>query len=338
MIEILPITSKSLWEEFIEARKSHSFLHSWEWGEFNERLGLKIWRLGVFEGPVLRAIALIVKVRARRGSFFLLPHGPLLDFSRPEYLESLFKYLKELSAGEKVLFIRFCPLLEKSEENTNVFRRLGFRNSPIHTTPERVWILDLTKSEADILAGMRKQTRYSIKKAERDGVEIVMSKVVQDVNAFYSLYEATVERQHFIPFSREYIRKELEVFGKNDKALFFFAKYKNENVSSALIIFSNAGAFYHQGASLVKYPQLTASHLLHWEVIKEAKRRQCGFYNFWGISPSDDTRHPWAGPSLFKRGFGGFSEEYIPSQDFILSKKYWLTFLIEKIRKVRRGF
>jgi len=135
-----------------------------------------------------------------------------------------------------------------------------------------------------------------------------------------------------------YIKNEFEIFGKDDKALFFFAKYKNENVSGALVIFSNLGAFYHQGASLLKYPQLTASHLLHWEVIREAKRRGCRFYNFWGISPSDAPGHPWAGLSLFKRGFGGFSEEYVPGQDFILSKKYWLTYLIEKIRKTRRGF
>jgi len=196
MIEIRTVTSKSLWEKFIYAEKPHSFLHSWEWGEFNRRLGSKIWRLGIFEGGELRGVALIIKVEARRGSFFLSPHGPLLDFSQSRHLESLLEYLKELSREERILFIRLCPVLEKSEENTNIFRKLGFRASPIHTTAELVWILDVTKPEEDILRGMRKQTRYSIKKAERDGVEIFRSSAPEALDAFYSLYEATFSRQH----------------------------------------------------------------------------------------------------------------------------------------------
>ena len=49
------------------------------------------------------------------------------------------------------------------------------------------------------------------------------------------------------------------------------------------------------------------------------------------------SRHPWAGLSLFKMGFGGYRKNYIKTQDFVLSSKYWLNFVIEKIRKHKRN-
>jgi len=68
-----------------------------------------------------------------------------------------------------------------------------------------------------------------------------------------------------------------------------------------------------------------AAYLLQWEAIREVKSRGCKLYNFWGIS--DERRnHPWAGLTLFKKGFGGFSKEYLLAQDLPLRPFYWLSF------------
>ena len=56
------------------------------------------------------------------------------------------------------------------------------------------------------------------------------------------------------------------------------------------------------------------------------------------IAPANSKNHPWAGLTLFKQGFGGLAEQYLPAQDLVFSSKYWLTFAIEKFRKWKRGF
>jgi lipid II:glycine glycyltransferase (peptidoglycan interpeptide bridge formation enzyme) len=77
---------------------------------------------------------------------------------------------------------------------------------------------------------------------------------------------------------------------------------------------------------------------LQWEAIKEAERRGCKVYDFWGFTdPEMFPKHPWAGPTLFKMGFGGYKKKYVKTQDFILSKKYWLNYIIESIRKKKRN-
>ncbi|MEK7085119.1 MAG: peptidoglycan bridge formation glycyltransferase FemA/FemB family protein, partial [Patescibacteria group bacterium] len=255
-----------------------------------------------------------------------------------EAFDLLIRELKKIAKEENAVFIRIAPSEKKSEEGMGVLGALGLRPSPIHTHAELLWLLDLSPSEENLLKNMRKQTRYSIQKAGKDGVLVEISAKPEDAERFYEIYETTAQEQKFHAFSREYIASEFKAFAGAGSVKFFFARYKGEIVSAAMIIFSKHEAFYHHGASLKKYPQLTASHLLQWEVIREARRRGCRIYNFWGISPPDNRKHPWAGLSLFKRGFGGYAEEFISSHDLPLSYKYWLNFIVEKARKIRRGF
>jgi peptidoglycan pentaglycine glycine transferase (the first glycine) len=116
----------------------------------------------------------------------------------------------------------------------------------------------------------------------------------------------------------------------------FFGKYQGEYVSTAFVVYANGSGFYHHGASNQKFPSITASEAVQWAAIKEAKARGCERYNFWGIVPEEAVKHPWHGLSKFKRGFGGFAEGYIHAQDIPLTSKYWLNYLVEKIRKIRR--
>ena len=103
-----------------------------------------------------------------------------------------------------------------------------------------------------------------------------------------------------------------------------------------MIIYWQGIGFYHQGASLSKYSKIPVSYLLQWTAVKEAKKRNCSIYNFWGIAPEDKKNHPWSGLSLFKKGFSGYKKLYVKTQDFPITKKYYLTFIFEKIRKIRR--
>lgn len=338
-LKIEEIKVKQIWDDFIKEVKPPTFLHSWSWGEFNEAMGTNVFRYGVYDSDVLIAVVLLLEIKAKRGSFLFCPHGPvILDLSKKnQIILFLANFLKDLAKRMKCSFVRISPLLESVEENEKIFIDSGFKQAPVHMMhPELGWILELNKSEEELLMAMRKTTRYCIKKAEKDGVHVVVSSNPDDVELFWSVYKETVDRQNFTPFTKNYLRTEFEIFSKDDNVRFFFAKYNDEVVAAALIVFSKNSAFYHHGASIHKYPKITAPYLLQWEVIKEAKKRGCEFYNFWGIVPEEKKDHPWAGLSLFKRGFGGSAHAYVHAKDLIVSPKYWLNFLVETVRKKRR--
>lgn len=316
-------------------------------GEFQENMGNRIWKLGVYENDDLIATVLVSKVIARRGIFLLVQHGPAFAkasadkvFIKHEVLKSLLEELKKIGKQEKADFIRIAPLLERNEENRKIFRDLGFKEAPMHANAyESTWKLDITIPEEELLKNMRKTTRYLIRQTlNNPDILVEESEKLDNIEIYQKLNAEVAKRQKFTPFSSNYIKNEFEVFAKYSGALWLFGKYKGETVAGALVIFWSSIGFYHQAASLSKYAKLSIPYLLQWEAIKEAKKRGCTSYDFWGFTdPQRYPKHPWAGPTLFKMGFGGYKKEYINTQDFPLSKKYWLTYLFEKLRAAKRG-
>jgi lipid II:glycine glycyltransferase (peptidoglycan interpeptide bridge formation enzyme) len=342
-MQIKEITNKSQWEKFVCSSAKSTFLQSWNWGEFNKNTGEKIWRLGVFNGEELLAVVLIIKVDARRGSFLFVPQGPIIRVSSIQYpvssiLNELFAFLKDLGKKEKVGFVRISPILENNEENLDIFKRAGFRNAPIHMMhPETTWVLDIAKSEDEIFRGMRKTHRNLIRRAAKEGVEVKQSTDEKCLEVFYDIHMETVKRHKFVPFSYSYIKNEIDAFKNDNQIGIFSARYRGKKIiSSAIIVFYGDQAFYHHGASSSKYNKIPSSYLVLWEAIKEARRRGKKVFNFYGIV--DDPAHPWAGLSRFKKGFGGYKREFLHCQDLPLSKKYIITYLVEKARRIKRGY
>lgn len=253
------------------------------------------------------------------------------------------EHASELARKENCAFLRVCPLSPDNATAYAFYHSLGFRAAPIHMHPELAWMLDISKSEEQLLKEMRKTTRYLIKKLDAEGVEIEMSVEAADIEKFWPVYEQTAKRQHFTPFSKKDLQKEFEIFSEGDSlpgqgALFFFGKHEGDIVAAAIIVFYNGQAFYHHSGSLSEASGSNVSYLLQWRVIQEARRRGCTLYNFWGISPENQPKHPWAGLSQFKKGFGGFAEHYLHAQDKALSWKYWINWIVETTRRIKRGF
>lgn len=342
-MELKEITDKKIWEDFLTGCMEKTFLQSWYWGDFHHSLGNKVWRFGIYDNNALIATALTINISAKRGSFLLVPHGPVVKSEAHDVklavLKSLLEKLRSLASHQKADFIRISPIMKRSQENTGLFKALGFKTGPLHYHPESSWKLDISPSEEELLRGMRKSTRYLIKQAQQNpDIEIIKSTNVADMELFYRLHTPVAKLQNFVPFSLEYLKKEFSAFLKDNNIVLYFAKYKGEYIATSFEIFWSGIGFYHHAALLPQFHKIPVSVLLQWEAIKEAKSRGCKTYDFWGYAdPTKDPKHPYAGPTLFKMGFGGYVDEYVKTQDYVISPKYWINYIIELARKIKRG-
>jgi lipid II:glycine glycyltransferase (peptidoglycan interpeptide bridge formation enzyme) len=341
-MEIREIEDKKIWDGFFAEQKEKTFLQSFDWGEFNIEMGNKIWRLGLFEKERIVSLFLVSKIKAKRGTFLLGQHGPafLQSFSKKEILGLILSELKRIGKSEKADFVRINPLWERSEENEKIMEDLGFRKSPMHANSyESTWKLDITPSEEEIMNGMRKTTRYLIRQTSKNSdISIEKSSRVEDIGLYQELNKAVAKRHNFVSFPLDFVKKEFKVFSENGNALLFFGNYKGKIAAASLVIFWSGSAYYHQAASDSRYSKLSMPYLLQWEAIKEAKKRGCGTYDFWGyVDPKKNPKHPWAGPTLFKMGFGGRGYEYLRTYDYPLSWKYFFINIFENLRKMKRG-
>jgi len=267
-MEIKEITQKEIWEDFLLKCKEKTFLQSWSWGEFQIKMGNKIWRLGIFEKDNLVGTALVSKIKAKRGTFLLVQHGPIFIFDNNiEFFKFFINELKKIGKTEKAIFIRVSSLRERNEENKNIFKDLGFIESPMHANAyEASWKLDVTPNEEELLVNMRKTTRYLIRQAQKNtNIVIERSGDPDNLKIYQELNEKVAKRQDFVPFSYEYIKNEFEVFSKDNQCLLFFGIYEEEIAAAAMVVFWSGIGFYHQAASDHRYAKYSIPYLIQWK-------------------------------------------------------------------------
>jgi lipid II:glycine glycyltransferase (peptidoglycan interpeptide bridge formation enzyme) len=339
MLEINEITDKTIWEKFllsIEDKKSYPFFQSWNWGEVQKKMGFPILRIGIFKEGVLVGVVLIVDVKAKRGHYLHLRHGPVLtDFEK--YFTQTLLFVKKLAKSKKASFIRISPLIKKNEHTITFLKKLGFHYAPIHNMDAEVCsILSLSESEEDILKHMRKSHRYLIKKAQSYGIDVIKSKEKNDIQKFLHLYQHFSSHKHFV--AHKGIIEEFEILGEDNQAMLFLAEYHDKIIAGMLIDFVGYVAIYHHAASDSEYKQIPVNYLLLWEAMKEAKKRGKEYFNLFGIAPDNKKKHPWSGFTLFKTGFGGETVEFMHAMDLPLHPLYMKTYVVDWITKKRKGY
>lgn len=332
--EIIDIEDRKQWDEFVTNRPESNFLQSFSFIEFHKRLGHKITRRAVVRDDQIIAVYAGYREPARRGAHLAIPGGPLMEWADMQVVRMVFRDIKSQAEKLDCVFARVRPQLEKSAKSMELMKSLGAKKAPMYLSVEHAGILDLTKSEEELLADMRRQTRYTIRRTEKDGVKISTTRDPEAIRSFYDIEVATAERQKFIPFSFKFLRTQFDEFAKHDEALLYTAKFEGEVLAQNFMIFYGPEASYHYAVSTEAGTKISGSPLMHLHAIREAKKRGCTRYNFWGIVDENDTKHRFFGVSTFKRGFGVTELKYTPAHDIIVSplKYYTLTWPVESLR------
>lgn len=332
------IESKTKWEAFLASRVEANFLQSSNWGEFHQKLGKKTFALALFDQDKQVGAAMSVKEVAKRGTYLTVAGGPLLDWNNDEYLTAMCESLKQLAEQEGCQFIRVRPQEVETEELKAHVAKLGFQESPMHLTADLTLQLDLTKSEDELLADMRKNTRYEVRRAEKLGIEIRESEDPAEIDEFYQHQLALAKKHSFVPFSLSFLKEQFQIFAKDHQVRLFHSYADGKLLASAFIIFYHQEAVYHYGISTPDNDRLPGSYACQWAAIRWAKAQGGLKYNFWGIAPQGHDTHRFAGVSLFKRGFGGQEVQYLPAHDLPVHFSYNVVrgfeFLRKKLRKL----
>jgi len=334
-IEITEITQKTEWQKFVQSFDFYTFLQSWEWSELQKQEGVEIFRLGGYVNSELIFTALVLKIKAKRGTFLLIPHGPMIKDLK--HLKVLTNYLNDLGKKEKADFIRLSPILLNTKDNSDFLKSLGYKFAPMHVHAETTWLLDLHKTDNELLKDMRKTTRYIIHRAEKEGVIVKKDNSAEAIDKFIAMHQKHAKENSYEAFSGSFIKKLFTVF-KEDQISLKFAYFKNFAEAASIVIYYGHQAVYYLAATDTQHPKFSPSYYLQWQSILEAKEKNCFTYNFWGVSPDDNPKHPIYGVSAFKRGFGGYKYDLLHAHDYPLTNKYFFNYIIETFRRIKRKY
>ena len=256
-------------------------------------------------------------------------------------INNFLKQIKLISKENNSIFFRLelnIPTTIPNSKFKILNSRFGFKKAFEEMQPEHTLVLDLAKSEEEILTQMKQKGRYNIKVAEKHGVKVRFSDDLAGVKDFYNLYEKTAKRHSISHRQKRYFDGLIEIMSQKGYSRVYTAEAtidgKKVSLASAVIIFSEDKAIYMFGASDDQYKNVMAPYLLHWTIIKDCKEAKYNSYDFFGIAPNDNPKHPWSGVTRFKKQFGGEEISIMGSYDLVFKPlSYQLFKIAEKIRR-----
>ena len=207
----------------------------------------------------------------------------------------------------------------------------------MYLSVEYAGVLDLERSEEEILVGASQGFRRKLRKALKADIEVTATCEDADIEEFCRLEKLHAERQGYVAFSSEFLRKQFEAFREGGEVLIYTARKDGEVLAQNFMIFYGPEASYHYGVSSVLGTKYSAAPLLHMAAMREARERGCVRYNLWGIVEPDEKEHRFYGVSEFKRSFGCAELRYTPAHDMVLKPaKYRVNWAVETVRKKKR--
>lgn len=370
------------------------FLQSSEWRKFQEAVSRKTYNItssqpSPYKGE--RNIEFWANIIEHNlpivGKYFYIPRGPIIEMSNfqcqmtnqcqnpNDKISEKIQELIKLAKKENIGWIRFDPaneeILKVIKNNIDSFRprRTGFsiRKAPHDVQPKQIFVIDITKSEEELLTEMKSKARYNVRLAEKRGVKILkiygnchpeftclsgrqvsgskkeMLKPaspaggqVQHDNRYYfeeflQLTKVMAKRQGIVTHLDNYYRKMFEII-PGDILKLYIAEYEEKIIAANLMVFYGDTCTYLHGASDDKARNVMAPYLLQWQAIKDAKAAGCKKYDLGGISINK-----WKGITRFKLGFspGTKPVEFPGSYDIVISPvKYGIYRSIQKLKNL----
>lgn len=318
-------------------------LQSQEWGEFRKKTGVK-----VIQGK--KFLITIHKIPHTSWTIGYVPKGPMPS---KEIISELIKIGKQ----EKCIFIQLEPNVPTIENLKLKIKNLRLRPATHPLFTKYTFILDLTKTEEELLKAMHPKTRYNIKVALKNKVEILEDNSHEAFEEYLKLTNETTKRQGFYAHTEKYHRLMWETLkvesGKlkdekldKDKltAHLFLAKYNpNSQLSTpnsqlvlvAWILFVYKDTLYYPyGASSSLYRETMASNLMMWEAILFGKKLGLKKFDMWGaLGPTPSKNDSWYGFHRFKQGYGPVLTEFVGSFDLVVNPfLYEIYKILDKVR------
>lgn len=328
---------------------NNEFLQSIEWLKFQEAFGRKTFsvRGENFSAKIIEHILPIV------GRYFYIPRGPVLANSKFQIpnskqisnqksqikneLHELIYLAKKENAGWiriEPSDLRFLDLIGSS---------LRVVKSPYDVQPKEVFMIDISKSEEQLLAEMKSKTRYNIGIAKKRNVQVFAANNKNAIDEFLKLTKEMAIRQGITTHPEEYYRKMFKVFPQ-DMLKLYCAEYDGKVIAANLILFFGDTATYLHGASSNENRNVMAPFLLQWQAILDAKERGCMRYDFGGVQTrriKHKKHSDLSGVTVFKMGFSPVTEPIVfpGTYDIIISqRRYSLYKGLQRAKMIMKKF
>lgn len=317
------------WDEQ-QIRLGASFLQSKPWGDFQESIGNLVHYL---KGDGWSC--LLIKKHTPLGDYLFAPYGPTTASSKelPVALEAIKKFAKDSNVG----WVRLEPRSKSGslDDQISHLKQFGAKPSPHNVEPATTRIISLEPDLDKLLASISATTRSLIRKNQSEAaVTFRTSLDPEDIIIFASMLETVARRNKVNFFSKDYFLNQAKILIPDGMMRLEFAMINSKPVAAIVVHDYGTNSSYTYAASLPEARDKSASALLVWQALVNAKNRGIQTFDLFGIAPTDaSSNHPWQGFSSFKQKFGGEVLQMAGTWDIPLNSRYQVYKVARRIKK-----
>ncbi len=281
-------------------------VQSWEWGDFRQKAGNKVLRLGVYEDKKLVEVYLMTVHHLPKTKYYVA-----MCAKCPAPSTRVLGALKEYVRLNNIIMIRMEPNVSITEKGAqqmlHVLKTHGAKpGRPFFN--KSTFCLDLTKTEDELLKAMHSKTRYNIRVASRHNVEIVEDNSEKAFEKYLDLMDETTRRQQYFNHTEGYHRLMWQEFQKAGVAHLLNARYNKKTLITWILFEWHDTLYYPYGASSSEDRNVMAAYAMMWGAILFGKSRGLKKFDLWG-------RDEGKGFTRFKEGFNPGIIEYLGTWD-----------------------
>ena len=314
------------WQALLGRTASGDFLHDWAWAAVATHDGQPQRRFVLEgEGEVVALVAAQERGLALGRAFWYIPHGPVLDYADAragERLRAVTIGLREVGRRARVVAAKLEPRIEAGSPSAALFSRLRPDPRPVQVGQTR--LVELSGDDA-LLASFDKDTRYAVRRSQREGVAVSACADASDTAPIDALHALVLDTQRRAGFPRpqlERYRIAWAALGAAGRASILEARRGDELLASGMLVVEGDRSFYLFAGSRREEagePKHYASYLLQWEMMRRARELGSRTHDLWGIAPEGaGSEHAWHGVGLFKKGFGGRVARWAGTWDVVV--------------------
>jgi lipid II:glycine glycyltransferase (peptidoglycan interpeptide bridge formation enzyme) len=317
---------EAAWQGLLGRCAAGDFLHDWAWAAVAAFDGQPQRRFVLEDGgEIVALVAAQERLLPLGRAFWYVPHGPVLDYAdagSAGWLRAITIGLREVGRGSHAIAAKLEPRIAADTQATALFARLRPDPRPVQVGQTRV--VELTNDEA-LMAGFDKDTRYAVRRSQREGVEIRVLTDAADTAGIDALHALVLETQRRAGFPRpplERYRIAWDGLAGAGRASILEARRGEELLASGMLVIEGDRSFYLFSGSRREEPgepKHYASYLLQWEMMRRARELGSRLHDLWGIAPAGaGPEHAWHGVGLFKKGFGGREVRWAGTWDLVI--------------------
>lgn len=272
------------WDAFLAVTSGGHHTQTSLWAQVKVPVGWRVARIVVTRGgQIVAGAQVLLRTFPLACAVGYVPRGPLCAVDEPELTALVMDELLRLARVRRVQYLAVQPPCN-GEALAGALSGWGLHPSLREVEPTATVVLDLDRSEDDLLAAMKIRTRYNVRLALRKGI-VVRQGTESDIPAFHRLLLATGGRQGFSPHPEEYFRRVWRVLGSRGHAKLFLADYEGETLSALFLIAFGPSVYAWRAAWSGRHGNRRPNEALQWGAINWARAQGYQHYDFEGIDP-----------------------------------------------------